>query len=181
MIKRLVALATLTAIYRYLRRPYKDHPFYKVGIIDENGDMLVTKKEMTPEQKKEYGYINLFVYKIKRILDKNKIFRYSLIAAVTSAMFLKENEESQIYLYNGEYAIPLDPNILKESNTLYVKVATESGEKLVNRNELQKFDLLEEIANTTANVAMPEKPLTTRRRKKKDESDPTDTQPTKED
>ena len=70
--------------YRFIKTlttPFVDTEAYKLGIIDDEGNILKQMKELkSKEEKKAYGYFERMVWNLKKLIDKipTKIFSYSV-------------------------------------------------------------------------------------------------------
>lgn len=87
--------ADLFYTYKFLRllvTPWKDTDAYKLGIIDENGKVLIRPSQFkTSEQKDAYTFFNRLVFNIKRLLQKVPGGQ-SRIASYASALYLIKEE-----------------------------------------------------------------------------------------
>ena len=63
----------LILIYQFLKRistPFDEQPAFKLGIIDEKGDRIKSKKLETKEEKNAYGYLDRLIFNLKKIIEK---------------------------------------------------------------------------------------------------------------
>lgn len=156
--RKLSALLILGYLYKVLKKPYKEHPFYDAGIIDENGNMLIEPNKMSSAQKKVYTVLNKFSFSLKKILDKNPTLKAGIIGALFGSIFMKESASDEIdspfVLYNGKEAIKIKTNRYNTEAGL-VELVTEEGVVVTGKDNTQEIDLLnEEIANSTAYMAI---------------------------
>lgn len=60
-------------VYQFLRKltlPFTKWKAYKTGVIDENGNIIVDKRNRTQEQQKSFLKFDLMVMKLKKLLAK---------------------------------------------------------------------------------------------------------------
>ena len=85
--------------------PWKETDAFKLGIIDEKGNILKKRKELrTGEEKKSYTIIHTLVWKVKRILEKIQIGKSRLGSLAAAMWFLKEEFEK----------LDADPELIEE-------------------------------------------------------------------
>ena len=92
----LTGAANLYFLYKFIRiltTPWEETDAYKLGIIDEDGKILIKKKKLKgSEQKEAYTMMHLFTWKIKRLLEKIP-FGKSRVAKYAAALwFIKEGK-----------------------------------------------------------------------------------------
>lgn len=74
--------------------PWKETDAFKLGIIDEKGNVLKKRNTLRlGEEKKAYTIIHTLVWKIKRILEKIQIGKSRLGSLAAAMWFLKEEFE----------------------------------------------------------------------------------------
>ena len=82
--------------YKFIKaliQPFDKTDAYKLGIIDDEGNILKKKRDLkTSEEKDAYGYFNRMVWNLKKLIQKVPIIGKSLgsLAAATY-MFFKED------------------------------------------------------------------------------------------
>ena len=68
-------------IYKFLRiltQPFNETDAFKLGIIDENGKILKKHNKLkTTEEKDSYTLMHRLVWKLKRLMEKNTIWKVS--------------------------------------------------------------------------------------------------------
>lgn len=82
--------ADLVYTFRFLRlltTDWEDMKAYELGIIDENGKRIRSKRVQTPEEKSAYNTFHRLVFSLKRLLNKVPGGR-SKIASYAAALFL---------------------------------------------------------------------------------------------
>jgi hypothetical protein len=80
--------------YQFLKRlalPYKSWRAYKLGLIDENGNVLKRKKEMNDEERHALGSFDMIVLHLRRLLAKAP-GGSSGIARMTAALLLMKED-----------------------------------------------------------------------------------------
>lgn len=135
--------------------PFEKWKAYKTGVIDENGTVLVKKKDRTPEQKKSWSLFDVFVRNIKRLLIKLPFGRTRVASFAAALFLLKEEKKANMYISNDQ--------LLENKLSEFLEVCLESEDFV---------KLVEEIpANNigSGNIAMYTPVLRLKRRKFKDE------------
>jgi hypothetical protein len=129
-------------VYRFIRMlttPWDETGAFKLGIIDEHGNLLKKVKDLTPAEAKEYTLFHRLVYNLKRLIElipggKSKIGTYAaalyllkeqmgdtegiIVLGKSFMSFLKENRA-------------LEDNYLEES-VLHEEVLPRGHYKLIN-------------------------------------------------
>jgi len=72
---------------RLLTTPWKETNAFKLGIIDENGKRIKSKKVETATEKSAYNYFHRLVFSLKRLLNKIPLGS-TTIASYAAALFL---------------------------------------------------------------------------------------------
>lgn len=87
----------LFLIYQFLRRlvtPFKDWEAYKLGIIDERGNILIPAKERTKApQRAAFAKFDLLVLKLKKLLEKIPGGKTRIASFAAALWLIKENDE----------------------------------------------------------------------------------------
>ena len=63
----------LILIYQFIKRlstPFEEQEAYKLGIIDEKGNRIKSKKLETKEEKNAYGYLDKLIFNLKKLIEK---------------------------------------------------------------------------------------------------------------
>jgi len=63
----------LILIYQFVKRlstPFEEQEAYKLGIIDEKGNRIKSKKLETKEEKNAYGYLDRLIFNLKKLIEK---------------------------------------------------------------------------------------------------------------
>ena len=82
--------------YKFIKaliQPFNQTDAYKLGIIDDEGNILKKKRDLkTTEEKDAYGFFNRMVWNLKKLIQKGPVIGKSLgsLAAATY-MFFKED------------------------------------------------------------------------------------------
>lgn len=83
-------------VYEFLRRlstPFNQWPAYKAGIIDAKGNILISVKELTPQQQKSWNYIDALSVGIKKLIDRVPNTKQKL-ATITGTMLLMRESQN---------------------------------------------------------------------------------------
>jgi len=90
----------LFVAYRFLRiltTPWDEQPAFKLGIIDEDGRLLKTAKELkTTEEKEAFTLLIRLVFNLKRILHKIPGVRTKIGTYATALYLLKQHFADQV-------------------------------------------------------------------------------------
>jgi len=86
--------------YRFIKTlttPFVDTEAYKLGIIDDEGNILKQMKELkSKEEKKAYGYFERMVWNLKKLIDKIPLLGSGFKnVAAASFLLLKEEREQK--------------------------------------------------------------------------------------
>ena len=81
---------------KILSTPWKKTDAYKLGIIDDEGKVLIKKKDLeTREQKKAYTVFHRLIWNVKRLLDKFPGGKTRIGSFAAALWMLKEYAESR--------------------------------------------------------------------------------------
>lgn len=133
-------IVDLFLVYQFVRRlatPFNKWEAYKLGIIDEKGNVLIKRKDFTrAEQRKAWGIFDIMIANIKKLLAKVP-GGSSRIASYAAALYLirewnhfskdslltedvtEEQINESLLLFNDRYVnyIQLAENVNKKVNT----------------------------------------------------------------
>ena len=70
MFKRAVNAYFCYKFLRLLVTPWEKTPVFRLGIIDRNGNRLISWKDMTPEQRRYFTSFDRLVYNLKKMIAK---------------------------------------------------------------------------------------------------------------
>lgn len=91
----------LILIYKFIKllsTPFKDWPAYKLGIIDENGEILRSRKDLsTLKERQAFGLFENMVRKIKQLLGKIPGGKSNIASYAAALWFLREHEFIEVY------------------------------------------------------------------------------------
>lgn len=82
-------------VYEFLRRlstPFNQWPAFKSGIIDAKGNILISVKELTPQQQKSWNYIDALSVGIKKLIDRVPNTKQKLATITGTMMLMREAE-----------------------------------------------------------------------------------------
>lgn len=87
-------------VYQFIKRlatPFNKWKAYELGIIDDEGNVLKKRKELeTQQEKNAWGYYDILVTNLKKLLAKLPFGRTRLASFAAAAILLKEYEERSI-------------------------------------------------------------------------------------
>ena len=78
---------------KMLTTPFEDTDAYKLGIIDENGNRIKTKKVSTSEEKTAFTTFHRLVFNVKKLLEKLPGGQSRLASYAAALFLLKEKYE----------------------------------------------------------------------------------------
>jgi len=84
---RAVDTITILRFVKLVSTPFDKWPAYRSGVIDENGNTLVYKKDRTEDQKSSFTMFHRLARNIKRLISKIP-FGGSILGSFAAAMFL---------------------------------------------------------------------------------------------
>lgn len=158
----------LFMVYQFIRRlatPFKEWKAYEYGIIDERGNILKKRKDLTTIREKDaFGIFDVMILKLKRLIEKVPGGKTRLASYAAALYLVKEGKQ-------------FDENM---SDDLLEERFIKHFNELKEQNNLNNR-FYEEIVNTSAggNVAglPPDEPpvfkkaqsILRRKRKKRDE------------
>lgn len=106
--------ANIFLLYMFIRKltlPFEDWPAFALGLIDKDGNIKKTRKDMTHDERAEFSMFDLMILNLKKLLAKLP-GGSSRIATFAAALFLlkegkilKESEytDSQLSIKLYEY------------------------------------------------------------------------------
>ena len=102
--------------YKFLRiltRKWEDMDAYKLGIIDDEGNILKKRKDLsTSEERNAYTLFDRLVWKLKRLLGRLPGGK-STIASYAAALWLVKEQASRMHMAN--------PDVLEEAFVEFVR------------------------------------------------------------
>ena len=127
-------------ILKMMTRKWSEMDAFKLGLIDDNGKRIKTKKPKTSEEKNSYTLLHRLVFNLKRVLELLPFGRTRLASYAASLALLKEHFE-------------IDGKYLEESFYTYLKendLVLDLLEGHDNMNSLQKgkeYELRQSVWN----------------------------------
>jgi len=90
-------IVDLFLVYQFIKRlatPFNEWEAYKLGIIDENGNLLKKKKDFTKvKERQAFGHFDLMVSKLKKLLEKVPGGKTRIASYAAALWLIKENAE----------------------------------------------------------------------------------------
>lgn len=96
---KIVDTIVIFRILRKLTTPWEKTDAFKTGLIDNKGNILVKKKDRTPEQKKAFTLLDRMVFNLKRLLQKVPGGGSQIASYMAALALIKEHVEQE---YNKE-------------------------------------------------------------------------------
>ena len=110
-------------VYQFIKRlatPFNKWKAYELGIIDDQGNVLRGRKELeTQQEKNAWGYYDILVTNLKKLLAKVPFGRTRLASFAAAALLLREFEERNIDPENIEL---LEEKLTEQYNMLTEEV-----------------------------------------------------------
>ncbi len=117
--------------YRFVKllvTDWKDTEAYKLGVIDDRGEVLKTRRQRkTADEKRSYNTFHRLVYNLKKIVEKIPFMRNKLGRLSTALFLVKEHC----------YATLSDKLLIEKTFTKYIKEY-----KILTEQEIVDFDKL---------------------------------------
>jgi len=90
----------LILIYQFVKRlstPFVEQEAYKLGIIDDKGNRIKSKKLETKEEKKAYGYLDRLIFNLKKLIEKVPGGRSRLGSFAAALFLIREGNSNKDY------------------------------------------------------------------------------------
>jgi len=90
----------LILIYQFIKRlsmPFEEQEAYKLGIIDDKGNRIKSKKLETKEEKKAYGYLDRLIFNLKKLIEKVPGGRSRLGSFAAALFLIREGNSNKDY------------------------------------------------------------------------------------
>jgi len=94
MASNLIDSIIIFRILKKLTTPWKKTGAYRVGLIDQNGKLLVKKSARTTAQNKHFTLLDRLVFNLKRLLEKTPLGRNQLGSYIAALALIKEHVET---------------------------------------------------------------------------------------
>lgn len=111
-------MVDLFLAYSFIKRlvkPFNKWPAYKLGIIDEKGNVLIKRKDFGKnEQKKAFGVFDQMILNIKKLLGKLPGGQTKLASYATALWLIKEQQRIEATNYITEESIQQDLDLALE-------------------------------------------------------------------
>ena len=115
-------LVDLYLVYRILRlftTPFAEWDANKTGVIDDEGNIVVSQDKRTPAQDDSFTKFDLLILKLKRVLEKLPFGKARLASYAAALFLLKEEknikeetlEEQFVDYYNGQSYLTEDASV----------------------------------------------------------------------
>lgn len=98
MKKQIFDLVTLYNFIRRLTTPFDEFEAYKMGLIDENGNFLKKRNQMTSAEKETVTHFDILILNLKKLLAKIPGGNTRFGTFMTALILLKEEKLEQFNL-----------------------------------------------------------------------------------
>ena len=98
-------IVDLFLVYQFIKRlatPFDEWKAYELGIIDDRGEILLKRRNMTKEQRDNWGKFDVLVLKLKRLLEKIPGGRSRLASYAAALWLIKEGEDRDVNMITEE-------------------------------------------------------------------------------
>jgi len=130
----------LFMVYQFIKRiatPFTSWKAFELGVIDDRGDILVTKPRRTPEQNKAFGKFDLMILKLKKLLAKVPGGSTKLASYMAALWLIKEwnhfSDDSMLNESVSEDSINQSLNSFLEWY-LYYTQSIEEGNRIIDED-----------------------------------------------
>jgi hypothetical protein len=140
-------------VYQFVRRlstPFREWDAYKLGIIDENGNVLKKRRELrTREEKQAFGAFDVMVLNLKKLIERLPAGKTRLASYAAALFLLREwnhfTPNSMLTESVSDMDIEKTANLFFNGYTDYNTLQENVNIKMHDINELfeQKFTLTE--------------------------------------
>lgn len=114
-----IDLFVLYKIIRKLITPFKSMPAFKMGLIDEKGNFLKSRDQLTDEEKQNLTYLDIFVINIKKILGKIPAGKTQLATFAAAMLLLRQTP-----IKEDINIIQLEKDLLEQMKELEEEIST---------------------------------------------------------
>lgn len=148
-----------------LQLPFVDYDAYKLGVIDEEGNVLKSKSEMTDKEKASITLLHRMIFRIKHLLSKLPGGDSRLKGLVASFLLMREAIENDTYTVTKEQILQLSELVTDDEVKLFEEITSTAvanvqgldsepvvnrKPKMVRRNEKYKYPKFKEYNNGTS-------------------------------
>lgn len=131
-------------LIQFLATPFEETDAFKLGIIDKDGKVLIKRRKLkTQEQKNAFTIFHVLAFNLKKLLEKLPFGKTKLASFAAALILLREENDDK---WDDEEWIEAELN----------KIFNEGKTK---RLFLEYQVLAEDVATTTADVALKDAPL----------------------
>jgi len=98
-------IVDLFLVYQFIKRlatPFDEWKAYELGVIDDRGEILLKRRNMTKEQRDNWGKFDVLVLKLKRLLEKIPGGRSRLASYAAALWLIKEGENRSANMLTEE-------------------------------------------------------------------------------
>lgn len=135
--------ADLYYTFRFLRiltTPWKEMDAYKLGIIDENGNVI--KKRITADEKSAFTPFHRLVFNVKRLLNKIPLGKTRIASYAAALFLLKEHGVTEEEMLRALILSGFNPSgeVITESTDSWRPFPPEMRSKSIPRKQMPQID-----------------------------------------
>jgi len=148
-------------IYQFLKRlvtPFENWDAYKSGVIDKDGKVILSKDERTSEQNKSWGYYDILLANLKKLLGKIPGGKTRLASFAAALLLLREQnidpnnleyleEKLNYYMTEAKYLTEEVPTNIAGSGAIAGLGVGDQGEPGVYKKKKKKTPILKRKMN----------------------------------
>lgn len=146
VIDNLIALRILYLLVT----PFKDMPAYRMGIIDEKGNVLKKYSQMSNVERSAYTYLHRLIFRLKRIIEKVPVENKKFLSYAAAFALIREHYNKPEPL-SQDFELRLITEDV-EVTTKDVEFIEENLEKIKSNKYLKSFRMFSEEGMTAAAV-----------------------------
>ena len=105
--------------YKFLKilaTPFEKSRAYKAGVIDKNGNQIVSRSDFNQEQKQSYSIFHHLIYKLKKMMHKVPVLKSRIGSFAAALWFIKETIKEEYGVKEAELIEEAFVNYLEENN-----------------------------------------------------------------
>jgi len=135
---------------RKLTKPFEDWLAFDLGIIDEEGNILKSRKDLkTKEEKEAFTVFDLFILKMKKLLSRLPFGRSKIASYAAALYFIRESE----YFDEDDFLFE-DDNLCESFEDFYSEAVEDNEQAFREMIDGLTCQEIEEIANVAGSGAI---------------------------
>lgn len=138
---KIVDTFVLYKIIRRLSTPFDQWGMFQAGIIDRDGNFIVSKDQRTDDQLKSYSYFDVLVLNLKKILSKVPGGSTRLATFAAALYLLREGDRSDLIGFESRISHLLDEAkiLLQETGEIVSDIPSNNTDNIATNSGLVRF------------------------------------------